>query len=95
MQYLQYFGRFFAGSSVEAGIFIMVLTTATFAGSDSMVKVIGSSVPLLALLWVRYVFQTVVIAVWLMRRGVGGLDAQVQGLGRRPVRRRHPLRAAR
>jgi len=80
VQYLQYLNRFFAGSSVEAGIFIMVLTTATFAGSDSMVKVIGASVPLLALLWVRYVFQTVVLAVWLMRRGVGGLN------GARPFR---------
>ncbi|MFM0391464.1 DMT family transporter [Paraburkholderia phytofirmans] len=48
----------------------MVLTTAAFAGSDSMTKIIGSTVPLLALLWVRYVFQTVVLAVWLAKRGM-------------------------
>jgi drug/metabolite transporter (DMT)-like permease len=48
----------------------MVVTTAAFAGSDSMVKLIGSAVPLLALLWVRYLFQTVVLAVWLAKRGV-------------------------
>ncbi|WP_109477117.1 DMT family transporter [Paraburkholderia sp. C35] len=48
----------------------MVATTAAFAGSDSMVKLIGSAVPLLALLWVRYVFQTVVLAIWLAKRGI-------------------------
>jgi drug/metabolite transporter (DMT)-like permease len=67
----RYFNRsFFPADSVEAGIFFMVLTTAAFAGSDSMTKFIGSTVPLLALLWVRYVFQTVVLAVWLAKRGM-------------------------
>lgn len=80
VQYPRNFIRFFTGASVEAGIFVMILTTAAFAGSDSMVKVIGSSVPLLALLWVRYVFQTVVLAIWLIRRGVAGFN------GARPFR---------
>ncbi|MDR5828876.1 DMT family transporter [Caballeronia sp. LP006] len=52
-----------------AGIAIMVLTTATFAASDSTVKVIGTAVPILALLWVRYLFQMVVLGVWQARLG--------------------------
>lgn len=72
MKGLKFFGRFGSSSArgVEAGILVMVLATATFAGSDSTVKLIGSSVPLIALLWVRYLFQTVVLAVWLLKRGV-------------------------
>jgi drug/metabolite transporter (DMT)-like permease len=56
-----------------AGIAIMILTTATFAASDSTVKLIGAAVPLLALLWVRYLFQMIVLGVWQMRRGAFGL----------------------
>ncbi|MDR5783751.1 DMT family transporter [Caballeronia sp. LZ065] len=59
--------------STGAGIAIMILTTATFAASDSTVKVIGTAVPLLALLWVRYLFQMVVLGVWQVRRGAFGL----------------------
>lgn len=56
-----------------AGIAIMILTTATFAASDSTVKLIGAAVPLLALLWVRYLFQMIVLDVWQVRRGAFGL----------------------
>lgn len=56
-----------------AGIAIMILTTATFAASDSTVKLIGTAVPLLALLWVRYLFQMVVMGVWQVRRRAFGL----------------------
>ncbi|KXV04039.1 hypothetical protein CR51_15060 [Caballeronia megalochromosomata] len=56
-----------------AGIVIMILTTATFAASDSTVKLIGTAVPLLALLWVRYLFQMVVMGVWQVRRRAFGL----------------------
>ncbi|MEZ2351020.1 DMT family transporter [Caballeronia sp. RCC_10] len=52
-----------------AGIAIMVLTTAAFAASDSTVKLIGAAVPLIALLWVRYLFQMIVLGVWQARRG--------------------------
>jgi drug/metabolite transporter (DMT)-like permease len=52
-----------------AGIAIMVLTTATFAASDSTVKLIGAAVPLIALLSVRYLFQMIVLGVWQARRG--------------------------
>ncbi|SAK66995.1 EamA-like transporter family protein [Caballeronia catudaia] len=56
-----------------AGIAIMILTTAAFAASDSTVKLIGTAVPLLALLWVRYLFQMIVLGVWQVRRGAFGL----------------------
>jgi drug/metabolite transporter (DMT)-like permease len=56
-----------------AGIPIMIHTTAAFAASDSTVKLIGATVPLLALLWVRYLFQMIVLGVWLAKRGAFGL----------------------
>jgi drug/metabolite transporter (DMT)-like permease len=63
--------RFAVGTDTTgAGIFIMIATTATFAASDSTIKVIGAAVPLLALLWVRYIFQAVVLGIWQGRRGV-------------------------
>ncbi|KNH03710.1 putative Membrane protein [Candidatus Burkholderia brachyanthoides] len=51
-----------------AGIAIMIVTTAAFSASDSTVKAIGAAVPLLALLWVRYLFQMIVLGVWQVRR---------------------------
>jgi drug/metabolite transporter (DMT)-like permease len=51
-----------------AGIAIMIVTTAASPPRDSTVKVIGAAVPLLALLWVRYLFQAVVLGVWQGRR---------------------------
>jgi drug/metabolite transporter (DMT)-like permease len=51
-----------------AGIAIMIATTAAFAASDSTVKLIGAAVPLLALLWVRYLFQAIVLGAWQTRR---------------------------
>jgi drug/metabolite transporter (DMT)-like permease len=56
--------------TIGAGIAIMIVTTATFAASDSTVKVIGAAVPLLALLWMRYLFQMIVLGVWQARRDV-------------------------
>ncbi|WP_232316485.1 EamA family transporter [Candidatus Burkholderia verschuerenii] len=59
--------------TIGAGIAIMIVTTAAFAASDSTVKVIGAAVPLLALLWVRYLFQMIVLGVWQARRDVSSL----------------------
>ncbi len=47
-----------------AGIAVMIVATTAFTASDSTVKVIGATVPLLALLWVRYLFQMIVLGVW-------------------------------
>ncbi|MBN3753699.1 DMT family transporter [Paraburkholderia sp. Tr-20389] len=59
--------------STGAGIAIMIGMTALFAASDSTVKVIGAAVPLLALLWVRYLFQMIVLGVWQARRDASRL----------------------
>jgi len=64
---------FTATESSGAGIALMIVTTATFAASDSTVKLIGAAVPLVALLWVRYLFQTIVLGAWQARRGALGL----------------------
>ena len=56
--------------TAEAGVALMVATTATFAASDSVVKVIGSAVPLVALLLGRYSFQAVALGTWQARRGI-------------------------
>jgi drug/metabolite transporter (DMT)-like permease len=59
----------FDTDTIGAGIVIMIVTTAFFAASDSTVKIIGTAVPILALLWVRYLFQMIVLGVWQARRG--------------------------
>ncbi len=56
-----------------ASIAIMIATTVVFASSDSTIKLICTTVPLLALLWVRYVFQTVTLGVWRARSNARGL----------------------
>lgn len=56
-----------------AGIMITIAMTAVFAASDTTVKVIGPAVPLLALLWVRYLFQVIVLGIWQARRDVYAL----------------------
>lgn len=62
-------GRFLlSGSGTQNGIIFMLMTTACFAASDSIVKLIGIAVPLLVLLWVRYLFQAVLLGVWNFRR---------------------------
>jgi drug/metabolite transporter (DMT)-like permease len=48
----------------------MLMTTLLFAGSDAMAKLIGTTVPLLAMLWFRYLFQTLTVGFLLVRRGV-------------------------
>ncbi|WP_238270796.1 DMT family transporter [Paraburkholderia terrae] len=55
--------------TAEAGVALMVATTATFAASDSVVKAIGTAVPLVALLLGRYCFQAVALGIWQARRG--------------------------
>ncbi|WP_431274169.1 DMT family transporter [Variovorax ureilyticus] len=40
-----------------------------FAGSDATIKYLGGSIPVLILLWVRYMFQTATMAGWHLLRG--------------------------
>lgn len=56
--------------TAEAGIILMIATTATFAASDSTVKVIGGAVPLVALLFGRYTFQAIALCSWQARQGI-------------------------
>jgi drug/metabolite transporter (DMT)-like permease len=42
----------------------MALTAGMFASSDAVIKLLGSSIPVLVLLWFRYVFQTAALAGW-------------------------------
>ncbi|MEM5340472.1 hypothetical protein V4C56_12660 [Paraburkholderia azotifigens] len=57
--------------TAEAGVALMVVTAATFAASDSVVKVIGSSVPLVAILFGRYLIQAIALGVWQTKAGFG------------------------
>jgi len=59
--------------STGAGIVLMIVTTAVFAASDTTVRIIGSTAPLLALLCVRYLFQVIALGVWQARRDLSGL----------------------
>jgi drug/metabolite transporter (DMT)-like permease len=56
------------------GIALVIATAICFAGLDSTVKWTGVAVPVLVLLWARYAFQAVAMAVWLAvsRRRPGG-----------------------
>lgn len=47
----------------ETRVALMIATTATFAASDSVVKLIGPAVPLVALLLGRYGFQAIALAI--------------------------------
>lgn len=55
--------------TAEAGVALMIVTTATFAASDSVVKVIGTAVPLTAILLGRYIFQAIALGTWQARDG--------------------------
>lgn len=58
-----------------AGIALVLAMTVCFATLDSTVKYLGAVLPLLLVLWARYAFQAVVMAVWLgvtRRRGGAG-----------------------
>ena len=45
---------------------------ACFACSDTLIKYLGAFVPVLLLMWGRYAFQAVSMALWLARLGPAG-----------------------
>ncbi|WP_053013742.1 DMT family transporter [Caldimonas brevitalea] len=51
------------------GISLILLMAACFATLDTTVKYVGAALPVLVLLWSRYLFQAIVMAGWLARRG--------------------------
>ncbi|MEO6033462.1 MAG: DMT family transporter [Burkholderiaceae bacterium] len=58
-----------AGPRPGLGIGLVLLMGACFAVSDTTIKYLGATLPVLLLLWARYVFQAVAMAVWLAYRG--------------------------
>ena len=52
----------------RAGIAYIVLTAGCFATSDATAKQLGATLPILVLLWARYIFQTAVMATMQFRR---------------------------
>ena len=54
----------------QQGILLVILAMACFTGVDGMVKYLGALVPLVVVMWFRYMFQmTITAAVLLPRRG--------------------------
>lgn len=51
------------------GIALIVSMAACFAASDSIIKLLGGFVPVVLILWVRYAFQAVLMALWLGSTG--------------------------
>lgn len=51
-----------------AGIGYIMLTAGCFATSDATAKHLGATVPILVLLWARYIFQAAVMASMQLRR---------------------------
>lgn len=52
------------------GIALILTMAACFAASDSIIKYVGAFLPVLLILWLRYAFQAVVMAVWLGATGL-------------------------
>jgi len=59
-------------SNPGVGIALVLLMAACFAVSDTTIKYLGAFVPVLFLLWARYLFQSVAMALWLGRHGLAG-----------------------
>ncbi|MET0917684.1 MAG: DMT family transporter [Burkholderiales bacterium] len=64
-----------------SGITFILITACMFAGSDATIKHLGATLPVLVLIWTRYLFQTGVLAVWHYLRGrTFRLRSRVPGL---------------
>jgi len=61
-----------AHSRPAFGIGLVLLMGACFAVSDTTIKYLGGLLPVLFLLWSRYLFQAGAMALWLARRGSAG-----------------------
>lgn len=56
-----------------AGVVLIVLMAACFGTMDTTVKVLGATLPVLVMLFARYLFQAVAMALWILRgRGRAG-----------------------
>jgi drug/metabolite transporter (DMT)-like permease len=57
------------------GVGLIVLVAAAFAGMDTGVRLLGGALPVLLMLWLRYAFQAVVMALWLALAPYGSFRA--------------------
>lgn len=57
------------------GIVLILLMAALFVGLDTSVKYLGAFMPVLLMLWARYAFQAVAMALWLLRPSSPGFRA--------------------
>ena len=57
------------------GVALIVLVAAGFAGMDTGVRVLAGALPVLLMLWLRYAFQAVVMALWLALTPTGSFRA--------------------
>ena len=63
-----------------AGIVFTIAATACFAVLDTTVQYVSAFVPILMALWVRYTFQAVAAAAWLLpKQGLGALRTSHRG----------------
>jgi drug/metabolite transporter (DMT)-like permease len=61
-----------AGAKPGLGIALVFAMGACFSVSDTLIKYCGAFLPVLLLLWARYAFQAIAMALWLGRKGLGG-----------------------
>ncbi len=60
------------GSRPWLGVGLVLVMAMCFATLDTTAKLLGQSLPVLLVLWVRYAVQAVVMALWLGGRGLRG-----------------------
>lgn len=64
-------------SPALVGIFCAVLATACFATLDSSVKLMGATLPIVTIIWIRYLVQAVVVSAALLpTRGLAALRTE-------------------
>ena len=54
-----------SGRHPALGIALILTMAACFATPDTSVKYLGAAVPVLVILWSRYLFQAIVMLAWL------------------------------
>jgi drug/metabolite transporter (DMT)-like permease len=51
----------------QLGVALIVMMAACFATMDTSIKYLGAFIPVLLIMWARYLTQTLVMATWLLR----------------------------
>ena len=59
----------------QLGIALVFLMAGCFATMDTSAKYLGAFIPVLLMMWARYLTQALVMAAWLMRPGSAGFRA--------------------